>query len=445
MRSARSLAVEALTRIGNNARPKEELESLGADLSVRDRAFLNELVYGSLRHRMLIEWILDRFLDRPEDLLDKARSNLIIAMYQLIYLRVPDHAAVNEAVELEGRLRGLVNAVLRNFLRKRDTIMSELASMERSLNASRITRIKGAELVMAAGLTTSHPDWLVERWLKRFGPEDAVALMKANNDIPSLTLRVNTLKTTTDDLLDQLRSMDIEAEATSRSPVGIRLAGTLAFRELEPLSGLVMAQDEAAQLVSLMLDLKEGDRVLDACAAPGGKAGHMAELTRDLGEIVAVESDKKRTTLLRENMLKMGYKSVSVLNSDVMEMAETEPFDAVMVDAPCSSLGVVRRNPDIKLRRKENELAGYARRQLKILSASALMVRPGGKLLYCTCSTEPEEGEGVVREFLRQRSDFYIIEDVPVPGVVLKEGVFRSFPHTDGIDGFFAIRMDRQK
>ncbi|KKL52733.1 hypothetical protein LCGC14_2282500, partial [marine sediment metagenome] len=305
MPTVRSLAVKALTRIGNDARPKEEMESLGFELDVRDRAFLQELVYGSLRHRIELEWILDRFLDHPRDLPDETRSNLIIAMYQIIKLRVPDWAAVNEAVELEGRLRGLVNAVLRNSLRTRDSILSELAGMERSLGAS---RIKGEEFAMAASITTSHPLWLVRRWVKRFGVEEALALMKANNEVPPLNLRVNTLKTTRQEVLERLSSMDIEAEAALRSPVGIRLSGTLAFRELEPLSGLVMAQDEAAQLVTLMLGLVEGQRVLDACAAPGGKAGHMAELTGDTGEVVAVESDLKRTELLRDNMLRMGYK-----------------------------------------------------------------------------------------------------------------------------------------
>jgi 16S rRNA (cytosine967-C5)-methyltransferase len=442
--NARELAVKAVSRIIHDARPKDELESLGRDLDDRDRAFLKELTYGSLRYRISLEWMLRRFLDRPKELPDLTTANLLIAMYQLIHMRVPDHAAVNEAVELEDKLRGLVNAVLRNVIRQKETILSEVANMERSLDSSRVA---GEELSISASIVTSHPLWLVRRWIKRFGAHEAVALMRANNQIPPLALRVNTLKAKREDVLQKLEEMGINASLTKLSPVGIKLAGTLAFKELLPLEGLVMAQDEAAQMVGFMLGLKGGGRVLDACAAPGGKTAHLAELTLDKGYVLAVESDRKRTEILKENITRMGYESVEIMNADIIDMnyKDHEPFDAVLVDAPCSSLGVVRRNPDIKGRRTEKELLQYAKRQLKILSSAAQFVRPGGSLLYCTCSTEPEEGEQVAQNFLRARSDFYIIDDAPIPGGGLKSGVFRSFPHENGMDGFFAIRMDRRK
>ncbi len=443
MSNVRELAVKALSRIGRDARPKDELESLGRELDARDRAFLVELVYGSLRHRITLEWMLGRFLDHPGDLPAETRNNLLVGMYQLMHLRVPDRAAVNEAAQMESGLRGLVNAVLRNAIRQKDTILAEIANMERGLAAGRIS---GEEQSMAASISTSHPLWLVRRWITRFGLDEALELMRANNEIPPLALRVNTLKATRDEVLDSLSSMVIDAYPTKRSPYGIILGGTLPFSELKPLTGLVMAQDEAAQLVCAMLGLGAGQRVLDSCAAPGGKTAHLAELTGDTGEVLAVEMDRKRTGLLRENMLRMGYKSVQVVNADItaMDVSAHEPFDAVLVDAPCSSLGVMRRNPDIKGRRQVGDLRGHAARQLGILSASARFVRPGGRLLYCTCSTEPEEGEQVAEKFLRQRSDFYIIDDAPVPGGGLSGGVFRSWPHRDGMDGFFAIRMDRR-
>ena len=444
MSNVRELAVKALSRIGRDARPKDELESLGRELDARDRAFLVELVYGSLRHRITLEWMLGRFLDHPDDLPAETLNNLLVGMYQLIHLRVPDRAAVNEAVRMESGLRGLVNAVLRNAIRQKDTILAEIANMERGLAAGRLS---GEERFRAASITTSHPLWLVSRWISRFGLDEALELMRANNEIPPLALRVNTLKASRDEVLDTLSSMGIDAYPARRSPYGIILGSTLPFSELEPLSGLVMAQDEAAQLVCAMLGLGAGQRVLDACAAPGGKTAHLAELTGDTGEVIAVEMDRKRTELLRENMRRMGYKSVQAVNADITAMDESvheESFDAVLVDAPCSSLGVVRRNPDIKGRRQERDLGGHAAGQLRILSASASFVRPGGSLLYCTCSTEPEEGEQVVEKFLRQRSDFYIIDDAPVPGGGLSGGIFRSWPHQDGMDGFFAIRMDRR-
>ncbi len=446
MSIVRELAVKALSRIGRDAHPKNELESLGRELDARDRAFLVELVYGSLRHRIKLQWMLGRFLDRPGDLPDETINNLLVGMYQLMHLRVPDRAAVNEAVEMEdGGLKGLVNAVLRNAIRQKDTILAEIANMERGLAAGRLS---GQEQFMSASITTSHPQWLAQRWITRFGLDEALELMRANNEIPPLALRVNTLRASRDEVLERLASMGIDAYPTTRSPYGIILGSTLPFAELEPLSGLVMAQDEAAQLVCAMLGLSAGQRVLDACAAPGGKAAHMAELTGDKGEVVAVEMDSKRTGLLRENMRRMGYKSVRVVNADITAMGEAEheeSFDAVLVDSPCSSLGVLRRNPDIKGRRQAGDLKSYADRQLGILLASARFVRPGGRLLYCTCSTEPEESEQVVEKFLRSRSDFYIIDDAPVPGGGLSGGVFRSWPHRDGMDGFFAIRMDRRK
>ncbi len=446
MSTVRELAVKALSRIGRDARPKEEIESLGAGLDARDRAFLVELVYGSLRYRITLEWMLARFLDRPGDLPEETRMNLLVGMYQLIHLRVPDRAAVNEAVEMEdGGLKGLVNAVLRNAIRQKDTMLAEIANMERGLAAGRTS---GEEQFRAASITTSHPLWLVRRWISRLGLDDALALMRANNEIPPLALRVNTLKATRDEVLESLSTMQIDAKPSERSPYGIILGGTLPFSELESLTGLVMAQDEAAQIVCSMLGLSKGERVLDACAAPGGKSAHMAELTGDSGEVLAVEMDGRRADTLRENMSRMGYRSVKVMNADItaMDKAGQGPFDAVMVDAPCSSLGVLRRNPDIKGRRQERDLALHAVRQLSILSASAQFVRPGGRLLYCTCSTESEEGEQVVEKFLRRRSDFYIIDDAPVSGGgTLTDGVFRSWPHRDGMDGFFAIRMDRRK
>jgi 16S rRNA (cytosine967-C5)-methyltransferase len=351
---------------------------------------------------------------------------------------------VNEAVDLEGRYRGLVNAVLRNAARQSGSISGELESMSSAIEGA---GLKGGELEHALSVSTSHPLWLVRRWLGRFGTAEALEFLRANNEVPTLTLRVNSLRSGRDEVLERLSGMGMEAAATLRSPVGVRLTGSVTFRELEPLSGLVMAQDEAAQLVTYMLGLEGGERVLDTCAAPGGKAAHMAELMGDSGEVVAVEEDAGRTEALRENVTRMGYRSVRVLTADVAEMDPTamEPFDAVLVDAPCSALGVIRRNPDIKGRRSEDELERFSRRQLELLLAAARFVRPGGRLLYCTCSTEPDEGEGVAEAFLQSRGDFYIIEDAPVPGGGLDGGMFRSYPHRDGMDGFFAVRFDRIK
>jgi 16S rRNA (cytosine967-C5)-methyltransferase len=444
--SARELAITALEEVFSRGRkPRAVIERLSAGLERRDRAFLMELCYGVLRHRDLLDWVLGKFLEKPRRLGRYTTQNLRAGVYQILFMRVPGWAAVNEAVRIEKKNTALVNAVLRNVLRLRPDIEKELREMEEAVE-------RGPKAISEASsriaLLTSHPVWLARRWVRRFGPGDALRLARANNEVPPLTLRVNTLRAGRDDVLERLRAGGVEAGAAPHSPDGVILkGGVYAFRELPGLEGLVLVQDEAAQLLSRMLGPQPGERVLDACSAPGGKATHMAQLMGDEGEVVAVEKEEKRIALLEENIRAMGLESVRVVHGDITGLSKTGAlgtFHRAMVDAPCSSLGVIRRNPDVKYRHRAHDLPGFRASQLEILASSAALVRPGGTVLYATCSTEPEEGEDVVGKFLKTHGDFYIIKDASAQGSLAEDGFWRTYPHIHGMDGFFAALLGRR-
>jgi 16S rRNA (cytosine967-C5)-methyltransferase len=442
MRAVRRLAISALGKVfARGAKPSDALDALSEGLDRRDRAFLMELVYGVLRYRDTLDWVLLKFLENPRGLRRGTMDNLRLGLYQILFLRVPDWASVNEAVGVEQRRKGLVNAVLRNVLRERERLEQELGDMEKNVADGSLSEEARASSI---ALLTSHPLWLIKRWVGRFGFEEAFELARAGNLIPPLTLRVNTLRASRDDAARMLGEIGIESEPTAYSPVGLRLGGAHTFRDLGGLSGLVRAQDEAAQLVACMLDPRPGERVLDACAAPGGKTTHIAQMMGDAGEVVAVEIDEKRISRLRENVSEMGLGSVKVVRGDIARLDSIGAFDRVMVDAPCSATGVIRRNPDVKYRRKEGDLLKYREKQLRILLSAAGRVRPGGTLLYCTCSTEPEEGEEVVEALLKSSANFFIIEDAPFEAPFVREGVLRTYPHRNGMDGFFCVRLRRR-
>ncbi|NIR12689.1 MAG: RsmB/NOP family class I SAM-dependent RNA methyltransferase [Desulfobacterales bacterium] len=297
------------------------------------------------------------------------------------------------------------------------------------------------DFVNTVSLLTSHPSWMVRRWASRLGRKGAFALARANNEIPSLTLRVNTLMTNREEVLRKMEAEGWKAEATQYSPFGIRLDGTVPFSRLAPFWGLVSVQDEAAQLMSMMLGPKPGERILDACAAPGGKATHLAQIMGDSGEVLAVEVELKRLARLKENIAALGLKSIKVVHDNLLGFQSGQGFDRVMLDAPCSASGVIRRNPDVRYRFREKDLREFGSRQLELLRAGSALLRPGGELLYCTCSTEPEEGEDVVRKFLRTSSEFFIIEDIPSVSELLSSGMLRTYPHIHGTDGFFGVKL----
>jgi 16S rRNA (cytosine967-C5)-methyltransferase len=444
MQPVRELAIEALREILSGGRkPREVLDRLSGGLGKRDRAFLMETSYGVLRLKDRLDWTINHFLEKPSAIRGRTRNVLRFGVYQIFHMRVPEWAAVNESVSLERSKPALVNAVLRNAIRKKESVEAEFKDM-RALALDPSTPL--SEKVAAISTLTSHPRWLIRRWIKRFGPEEALSLAEANNRVPPLTLRVNTLKTTREAVIDELENIGIKAEPTTASPEGIRLRGTHAFGELAGLMGKFYVQDEAAQLVGHMLVPQPGHRVLDACAAPGGKTTHIAQLMGDEGKIVAVDADEKRIHTLKENISTLGLSIVKVVHGDMTSLKGLGLFDRVLVDAPCSATGVIRRNPDVKYRHKSGNLMRFREKQAELLSAASRFLKPGGLLVYCTCSTEPEEGEFVVRDFLKSldslksSGDFFNIKGVPIG-----DEFFRTYPHRDDMDGFFGARLPQAR
>jgi 16S rRNA (cytosine967-C5)-methyltransferase len=351
-------------------------------------------------------------------------------------MRVPDWAVVSESVEMEKSASGhgkpsLVNAVLRSVLRQKERFTPPLTLPDPLSNIT---------------VNTSHPRWLVKRWIRRFGEDGALRLAEANNKVPPMTIRANTLRTTRQDLLRLLAEHEVESVPTEFSPDGITLGHVRSHTELAFAHGLFAVQDEASQLISYLLGPEPKEKVLDACAAPGGKTTHLAQLMRDTGEITAVEKDDKRIAMLRDSIGALGIRSVTIINQDAAELRGAGPFDRVLLDAPCSATGVIRRNPDIKYRRKAKDLDEYRTKQVRLLLATSRLLKEGGRLVYSVCSMEPEEGELVINEFLKTSNEFRIINaEAPFLKSFIHEGFLRTYPHLHDMDGFFGVALCRKK
>jgi 16S rRNA (cytosine967-C5)-methyltransferase len=463
MAPARERAVVALNKIFKRGKkPREVIEALSREDDKRERAFLMELVYGVLRYRDLLDWMLKDFLRRPAGLSFDTINNLRIAAYQIAYMRVPEWAAVNEAVNVEKAQRGktsLVNAVLRNFLRSRET----MATQDEGL----VTPHKLLELcgdpVSAIAIETSHPRWLIKRWTKRFGHDGALRLAKKNNELPKLTIRIDDT-VARESAVSVLAAKGIKAHKTIFSPSGIVLDDLHSFIDLHELLDFpCLVQDEAAQLVSFLLAPCPEEIVLDACAAPGGKTTHIAKLMGDRGKVIAVEAESQRIRQLEENITTLGLQSVAVVHGDIRGSevgvgirrtagcgtdSDSCLFDRILLDAPCSALGVIRRNPDVKYRRLPQDLQRFRENQVALLQAVSLYLKVGGSMVYSVCSTEPEEGEEVIGIFLHGNQNFSIIKgehDFLRPFEYGDSGrvFYKTFPHEHDMDGFFAARLKR--
>jgi len=407
-----------------------------ARLDPRDTALCTEIVYGTLRWRRHLDWRLTPHLKRPLEKLDPwVRALLRLTAYQLVFLdRVPRWAAVDEAVSvarLKSRTPGpaeFVNAVLRSLTR-----------------APQPPRLP-ADPVEAAAIRWSFPDWMAARWFRRYGAEEAERLMAALDERPPLTIRANTLRITREDLARRLRDEELaETEPTALAPEGLTVRRGAVGRWEAFTAGWCTPQDEASMLVARLLDPQPGELVADVCAAPGTKTTHLAQLMGNRGRIVAMDPNAARMRLLTLGATRLG---VSIVEAHVGAVAAVGGrwhgrCDRVLVDAPCSNLGVLRRNPDVKWKREEAELVRFAERQRGILAAASGLVAPGGRLVYATCSLEPEENDELVRGFLDGHHDWRID---PPPGFPISPdagGIIRCLPHVHGTDGFTAVRLIR--
>ncbi len=355
---------------------------------------VQEMVYGCCRWYQQLEFLLAQLLSKPlkhKDL--DVKALLLIGLYQLREMRVPDHAAINETVAAVSALhkpwaRGLVNAVLRNYQR-REPSLSDILQTEND------------------AIRHSHPQWLAAA-LKSSWPDHYSRLLSGNNQRPPMTLRVNLARVAQHDYLNMLLEQGINASVGRLSPAAIYLEQALAVSSLPGFSeGLVSVQDEASQMVPPMLDLAPDQRVLDACAAPGGKTCHILESECSLTEIVAIERDAARIVRIEENLKRLQLQA-RLLQADANNVSgwwDGKPFDRILLDAPCSATGVIRRHPDIKLLLKGESVDDLSGQQEKLLRSLWPCLRPGGLLLYTTCSILPQENSRLIQRFLSDTVD----------------------------------------
>jgi len=413
-------------------------------LTELDKAFVREIVYGVLRWRGRLDWIIASYSRIKPSRMERAILTILrMGAYQILFMdRVPAAAAVDESVKLAKGMRkkeaaAFVNGILRGIAEER----KEITYPDLQTNPS--------EYIAALH---SHPLWMVRRWVDQIGREETIALCETNNQFPPLTVRVNTLKESREQIIQQLHDEGIEASPTPFSPIGLCIKNPPSLASWGLLQqGWLQVQDEAAQLVSLVLAPKPGERLLDLCAAPGGKTTHLAQLMEDQGEIIAVDVSHTKLQLVQENCRRLG---ISMVRTKALDATKPLPFpagsfDGCLVDAPCAGLGTLRRHPEGKWRIKEADILRLQVMQNQILrQAAPLIKKEGGILVYSTCTLTQEENEGVISAFLTEHKEFHLEDATSLlpagcEGLVDIEGYLRTFPHRHNTDGFFAARMSR--
>jgi 16S rRNA (cytosine967-C5)-methyltransferase len=413
----------------------------------RDRALAAEITAGVQRWRGTLDHLIVQFSKRRIDRLDPEIVEILrLSAYQLLHLtRVPAAAVVDDAVDLTKKAgkrsaSGFVNAVLRTIARKR----SSLPLPPRPADATD----RGAALDYLS-ITLSHPRWLAERWLDRFGLDTAEAWMQFNNTPGSVTLRANRLQLTRDALVGQLADGDVQVHATTYAPDGLVVDEGHPLRGDGQERGLFVVQDEASQLVTLLAGDRPLTRVLDTCASPGGKTTAIAALMEGRGLLVACDVRDRRVDLLRRTVTASGAGNVRIVQADLLKpLPFGSRFECVLVDAPCSGLGTLRRDPDIRWRRRESDLPAMAAAELTMIHHAAEMVAPGGRLVYATCSSEPEENEGVADAFLATTPGFTALHAGQATArltdtLLDARGHLRTQPHLHGLEAFFGAVFTR--
>jgi len=442
---ARSIAYTVLRRVADGGYSDlvldQELKQ-NPGIDPRDRALASELVYGVIRLQGRLDYALNRFCTQPFAKVEPAVRDLLrLGAYQLLQLdRVPPHAAVHATVELAKaaglhRATGFINGILRTMQRQKEEI-----------TWPRVDK----DPLKYLQHTCSLPEWLARRRLKADGAAEAAAWAEAMAQPAPLTLRTNTLRCNRDDLLEQLTEAGMQVVPTRYAPEGIRIESGAAGNLTGFPGHLFQVQDEASMLISHLLDPQPGENILDACAAPGGKTTHIAALTDNQARITALELHEHRTELVRHGAQRLGCEKITAKTWDLREHPDflpVESFDRILVDAPCSGLGVLRRNPEVRWRRQLNDLKEMAGLQMVILSQIVPLLKPGGVLLYSLCTDTPEESEEVVERFLKvepsfEREDLRLSAPEEWQELFDDQGALRTRPYRhDGMDAFYAVRF----
>jgi 16S rRNA (cytosine967-C5)-methyltransferase len=416
--TARDVAFRVVRRVSDGAYADRAFraEAQRAELSTADRAFAQQLAYGTIQRRLTLDHVIAELSDRPLERLDPPLLDALrIGVYQLLFMgSVPDHAAVAETVELAKAAKGagfkFANAVLRRATREARGIVAVLEDRKPE----------------GASILHSHPRWLVDLWWDALGPEETRALLAADNAPAEDAIRVNTLVTDPDAVRAQIPASHTDPELREALVLGapFDIEGSDAFK-----SGAITPQSRASMLVARTLEPQPGERILDMCAAPGTKTTHLAALAAGRAEIAAVEANPARADDLRANCERMRAASVDVIVKDARLVNGT--FDRVMLDAPCSNLGTLARRPDARWRKAPEQIDQLAGLQSELLDAAAHATKPGGVLVYSVCTVSPQEGPLQVDRFLERHASF---RDV---------GRRQTLPHRDGTDGFFIARLER--
>ncbi len=413
-------------------------------LDPRDRGLITEIVYGSVKSRGKLDHVLNQFASTKVEKMDQWTRNILrMALYQILFLdKIPDSAAVNEAVKLAkhyGHVDKFVNGVLRNILRNLEAIQWP---------------DKTKDPVQYLMVEYSFPQWMVERFIKQYGVEKAEQLCDWYNLPSSMWIRTNTLKTTRAALKQQLEAAGLTVVESQHTPEGLRIDDAVNLHQLKAFQdGLFTVQDESSMLVALAAEPIAGQRVLDVCSAPGGKTTHMAQLMKNKGKIYACDIHQHRLDLIDENCKRLGITNVEMVQQDGTKLTKRwnpseDAFDVVLCDVPCSGLGVLGRRADARWSKESEDITGLCRIQKKILDEAAQLVVPGGTLIYSTCTIAPEENQQMVEQFLNSHPDYELDETLTDCWLNVDKGdtgFVQFLPFEDNMDGFFIARMMRKE
>jgi len=435
----RGIAVKILNRVERSDSYLEKLldhELHNTELNGLDKALLYEIVHGVVRWMGRLDWVLNGFYKGQfSKAIPNLKNGLRVALYQILFLdKVPDHAAVNEAVEFVKKLQGqkpadLTNAILRNIIRSKGGIRYPDPN---------------EDLPGYLAAYYSHPSWMIKRYLNRFGREETEKLLESNNVKPALTLKINPIKTTPDQFRELLKSVNLRFSQSKYLPEFFKLynlTNITAWQYFQ--EGYFSIQDESAGMSCALLNPLPGSRVLDMCAAPGGKTVNIAGIMKDQGEIIALDKYDSRLEYINKNMQRMGYKIIKPVAADALEF-ENGDFDFVLADVPCSGTGTLSKKPDIKWKRDLVDLRKLNDLQWQLINKAARQTKKNGVLVYSTCSIEIEENFGIVKRFLDGNPEFKLEPASGFsPDLIDENGCIQTYPHRHDMDGAFAAKFIR--
>lgn len=437
---ARTKIVDILTRVETrHAYTDKLLDKEITEFIPEDRSLITEVVNGVLRWQYRLDWYLSHlYVGEYENLIPDVKNNLRSSAYQLMYLdRVPAYAVLNEAVEIakskfNQKTANLVNAILRNFLRQQ----KKLEYLEMKL-----------EYLERLSVSHSHPNWLVQRWIEQWGIDDTVALCQSNNQRPRISIRINHLKIDPAAFLSILDENQVEYEQHPDFPEYVWIDNFSEFRKLDLMKkGAAIVQDISTGLPVRLLAPQPGETVLDMCAAPGGKTAFIGEMMDNQGRLLALEKHHSRAKTLSDNLQRQGISTARVITADAINIPSRLTFDKILLDAPCSGLGVLNKRVDLRWKRTMNDIDAMAKLQLKLLKSAASVLNENGSIVYSTCTIEIAENEDVIQQFLRENSQFTLDKiGHEIPGQFCwDKHIIRTFPHRHHMDGSFAVRLRKQ-